>query len=169
MDNGTVDYDCLTPSWHGTKVASILAARHGSGVYGTAYNASIMSVRVLGRCSSGYANDITDAIVWAIGGAITGMQINPRLAHIVSMSLSGVELCPSYLQYLLPWHTRAGLLFGLLLEMTGLQHLPILFQPTASMLFLSERLFATVLWHLTAIEARQGLLREEIFGTQYQY
>lgn len=98
LDDGPVDFDCPIPSWHGTKVASILAARHGSGVYGVAYNASVMSVRVLGRCSTGYANDITDAIVWAIGGVITGMPLNPRPAYIVSMSLSGEGLCPSYLQ-----------------------------------------------------------------------
>ena len=93
------DY-CPTPSWHGTRVASILAARHDNkfGMRGVAQNCSVMPVRVLGLCKMGYANDVTDAIVWAAGGTIDGVPINPLPAKILSLSLAGAGDCPSYLQ-----------------------------------------------------------------------
>jgi hypothetical protein len=53
---------------------------------------------VLGLCSEGYANDITDAIVWAVGGNINGIPKNTRPAKIISLSLAGSGPCPSYLQ-----------------------------------------------------------------------
>jgi subtilisin family serine protease len=97
-DNGAVDEECPVAGWHGTKVASILAAKHTSGVYGVAQNCSVLPIRVLGLCSEGYANDITDAIVWAVGGTINGVAKNLRPAKIISLSLAGSGACPSYLQ-----------------------------------------------------------------------
>jgi hypothetical protein len=93
------DY-CPTPSWHGTRVASIMAARHDNkfGMRGVAQNCSVMPVRVLGLCKMGYANDVTDAIVWAAGGTIDGIPPNPLPAKILSLSLAGQGECPSYLQ-----------------------------------------------------------------------
>jgi hypothetical protein len=46
----------------------------------------------------GYASDITDAIVWAAGGNIDGVPLNPIPARILSLSLAGQGDCPSYLQ-----------------------------------------------------------------------
>ena len=91
---------CPTPSWHGTKVASILAARHDNefGMKGVAQNCSVLPVRVLGLCRMGYATDVTDAIVWAAGGAINGVPANPSPAKIISLSLAGQGSCPDYLQ-----------------------------------------------------------------------
>ena len=99
-DPGDSGPDCPTSSWHGTKVMSILAADHRNafGVLGVAQNASIIPIRVLGQCSAGYANDITDAIVWAAGGTIKGVDKNPNPAKIISMSFAGSGSCPSYLQ-----------------------------------------------------------------------
>jgi hypothetical protein len=91
---------CPTSSWHGTKVASILAARHNNefGMKGVAQNCSLLPIRVLGLCRWGYATDVADAIVWAAGGAIDGVATNPNPAKIISLSLSGQGECPDYLQ-----------------------------------------------------------------------
>jgi hypothetical protein len=107
-DFGPVNSICPTPGWHGTKVASVLAAKHTSGVYGVAQNCSVLPIRVLGLCSEGYANDITDAIVWAVGGNINGVPKNPRPARIISLSLAGTGACPSYLQSAINQANAAG-------------------------------------------------------------
>lgn len=99
-DPGDWGEGCPTPSWHGTKVTSILAARHDSefGMKGVAQNCSILPVRVLGLCRMGYATDVTDAIVWAAGGVIDGVQTNSNPARVISLSLAGKGACPGYLQ-----------------------------------------------------------------------
>jgi hypothetical protein len=91
---------CPIPSWHGTKVASILAARHDNefGMKGVAQNCSVLPVRVLGLCRMGYATDVTDAIVWSAGGTINGVPDNANPAKIISLSLAGQGACPDYLQ-----------------------------------------------------------------------
>ncbi len=91
---------CPVSSWHGTKVASILAARHDNvwGMKGVAQNCGILPVRVIGICKMGYATDVTDAIVWAAGGIIDGVPGNPNPATIISLSLAGQGACPDYLQ-----------------------------------------------------------------------
>ena len=88
------------PGWHGTKVASLLAARHDNewGMKGVAQNCSVLPLRVLGLCSMGYATDVTDAIVWAAGGLINGVLTNPNPAQIISLSLAGQGTCPDYIQ-----------------------------------------------------------------------
>jgi subtilisin family serine protease len=101
-DPGDIDIGCSSwsePSWHGTKMASILAANHETmAIKGVAQNVTVMPIRVLGSCGSGYANDVADAIVWASGGQINGMPLNQNPAQIISLSLSGSGFCPSYLQ-----------------------------------------------------------------------
>ena len=102
-DPGDSGPSCPAPSWHGTKVASILAAGHdpsmGLGMRGVAQNCTVMPIRVLGLCSSGYANDLADAVVYSAGGAIDGLLANPTPAKVISMSLAGPALsCPTYLQ-----------------------------------------------------------------------
>ena len=97
------------PSWHGTKVASILAARHDEGVLkGVAANCSVLPVRILGACGQGYANDVADAIVWAVGGAINGVAPNPHPARIISMSFAGTGACPTFLQSAITQATALG-------------------------------------------------------------
>lgn len=91
---------CPLPSWHGTKVASVLAARHDNewGLKGVAQNCSILPVRAIGMCKMGYATDVTDAIVWAVGGTIDNVETNPNPARIISLSLAGRGECPDYMQ-----------------------------------------------------------------------
>ena len=99
-DPGDWGVECPIPSWHGTRVASILAARHDNefGMKGVAQNCSVLPVRVLGLCRMGYATDVTDSIVWAAGGGIKGIPTNSRPAKIISLSLAGQGKCPGYLQ-----------------------------------------------------------------------
>lgn len=83
-------------SWHGSHVAGTIAAatNNGSGVAGTAFNAKIVPVRVLGRCG-GYTSDIVDAIVWASGGHVSGVPDNANPAEVINMSLGGIGACSS--------------------------------------------------------------------------
>ena len=97
-DPGDEGRNCSVSSWHGTMVSSVLAARHDSGLLGVASNCTVLPIRVLGMCSTGYASDVADAIVWASGGIIHGMDSNHHPARIISMSFAGKGACPSYLQ-----------------------------------------------------------------------
>jgi serine protease len=83
-------------SWHGTHVAGTVAAvtNNGVGVAGTAFNARIMPVRVLGTCG-GSTSDIADAIVWASGGTVSGVTTlsASQRAHVINLSLGGQGSC----------------------------------------------------------------------------
>ncbi|MBB3823733.1 serine protease [Xanthomonas arboricola] len=85
-------------SWHGTHVAGIVAAvgNNAAGVVGTAFNAKILPLRVLGRCG-GYMSDIADAIVWASGGKVNGVPANPNPATVINLSLGGYGSCSTTL------------------------------------------------------------------------
>ncbi|MEA9579160.1 S8 family peptidase [Xanthomonas nasturtii] len=85
-------------SWHGTHVAGIVAAvgNNAGGVVGTAFNAKVLPLRVLGRCG-GYMSDIADAIVWASGGKVTGVPANPNPATVINLSLGGAGSCSTTL------------------------------------------------------------------------
>lgn len=75
-------------SWHGTHVAGTIAARTNNsvGVAGVAHNARVLPVRVLGRCGA-LTSDISDAIIWASGGTVTGVPTNSTPARVINMSL----------------------------------------------------------------------------------
>jgi serine protease len=81
-------------SWHGTMVAGIIAAvsNNGIGTSGVAPQAKILPVRALGPCG-GYASDITDGIVWAAGGSIAGLPVNPNPARVINLSLGATAPC----------------------------------------------------------------------------
>lgn len=86
-------------SWHGTHVAGTVAAltNNAVGVAGVAYGARIQPVRVLGRCG-GTLSDIADAIIWASGGAVSGVPTNATPAHIINLSLGGGGSCSTTYQ-----------------------------------------------------------------------
>lgn len=81
-------------SWHGTHVAGTIAeaTNNGVGMAGLAHEATILPVRVLGRCG-GSLSDIADAIVWASGGTVAGIPANTTPADIINMSLGGGGAC----------------------------------------------------------------------------
>jgi serine protease len=89
--------ECLrasSSSWHGTHVAGTVAAQSNNalGVAGVAFGAKVQPVRVLGRCG-GTLSDIADAIVWASGGTVSGIPVNPTPAKVINMSLGGSGSC----------------------------------------------------------------------------
>lgn len=86
-------------SWHGTHVAGTIAAKanNGAGVAGVAYNAKIIPVRVLGKCG-GYTSDIADGIIWASGGTVAGVAVNPNKARVLNLSLGGGGGCDATTQ-----------------------------------------------------------------------
>ena len=96
-------------SWHGTHVAGTIAAvtNNGVGVAGVAFNAKIMPVRVLGRCG-GYSSDISDAIIWAAGGAVAGVPTNPNPVQVINMSLGGTGACGAATQSAINFAVAAG-------------------------------------------------------------
>nr|WP_310096352.1 S8 family serine peptidase [Pseudoxanthomonas sacheonensis] len=83
-------------SWHGTHVTGTVAAvtNNGNGVAGTAYNAKVVPVRVLGSCG-GSTSDIADAIIWASGGSVPGVPNNSNPAKAINLSLGGSGSCDS--------------------------------------------------------------------------
>ncbi|PAJ73430.1 peptidase S8 [Pseudoalteromonas sp. NBT06-2] len=91
--------DASNSSWHGTHVAGTIAAvtNNGEGVAGVAYNAKIVPVRVLGKCG-GSTSDIADGIIWASGGAVSGLPTNTNPADVINMSLGGEGSCSSVTQ-----------------------------------------------------------------------
>ena len=86
-------------SWHGTHVAGTIAAvgNNAKGVIGAAYDAKVVPVRVLGRCG-GLTSDITDAIVWASGGTVSGVPTNANPAEVINLSLGGGGSCSATYQ-----------------------------------------------------------------------
>ena len=86
-------------SWHGTHVAGIATALTGNnvGIAGVAYNAWLQHVRVLGTCGGSVA-DIAEGIVWASGGAVSGLTNNPTPARVLNLSIQGISACGSTYQ-----------------------------------------------------------------------
>jgi hypothetical protein len=62
-----------SPSWHGTFVGSVAAHYTSYNFTGVAPMAGVLPVRVLGLCKTGYASDVSDAIIWSVGGTINGV------------------------------------------------------------------------------------------------
>lgn len=88
-------------SWHGTHVAGTVAAvtNNGAGVAGTAFNARVMPVRVLGTGGGSFI-DIIDAITWASGGSVPGVPdlAAGDVADVINMSLGGLAPCFGVIQ-----------------------------------------------------------------------
>ncbi|ONF73871.1 S8 family serine peptidase [Amycolatopsis keratiniphila] len=86
-------------SWHGTHVAGTIGAvtGNGKGVAGVAPKAKLVHARVLGRCG-GTLSDISDAVVWASGGSVSGVPANANPAKVINMSLGGGGSCSSTYQ-----------------------------------------------------------------------
>ena len=84
-------------SWHGTRVAGVIAAAtdNGIGIAGAAPDVRIVPVRAIGKCT-GYMSDLVAAMYWAGGisdSSISGVPSITQRAHIVNLSLGGRSAC----------------------------------------------------------------------------
>jgi len=81
-------------TWHGTGIASLIAANanDGVGLTGIDWNAMILPVRAIGRCG-GHRSDLLDAIRWAAGVEDPTLPPNPNPAHIINLSLGINDSC----------------------------------------------------------------------------
>ncbi|MCU7931713.1 MAG: S8 family serine peptidase [Candidatus Thiodiazotropha sp. (ex Codakia rugifera)] len=98
QDPGDYAPECDTyiSKWHGTQVAGIVAAvaDNNRGIAGTAFQAKLLPVRVIGRCG-GYLSDISDGIIWASGANLAGQPVNQNPAKVINLSLGGeAPSCP---------------------------------------------------------------------------
>jgi len=91
-----VDIDCYVnnSSWHGTAMASIIAANpnDGIGIAGIDWHAKILPVRAIGKCG-GRRSDMLDAIRWAAGVDDPALPPNSTPARIINLSLGVDDLC----------------------------------------------------------------------------
>ena len=99
----------VPPEWHGTHVAGIIAARRNNavGIAGIAPGANVVPIRVLGSCGGDMA-DVIDAVVWAAGGRVPTMAMNPYPARILNLSMQGEMRCESDLQRAFTMVQRLG-------------------------------------------------------------
>lgn len=93
------DCELSDSSWHGTRVAGVIAARsnNGEGIAGVAWNAWVLPVRVLGKCG-GRDSDIMAAMRWAGGLEVPGIPTNPYPAKVINLSLGGSGVCTNAYQ-----------------------------------------------------------------------
>lgn len=101
--NGFFTPDCLsaTSSWHGSHVTGIIAANgytaaNPSYIAGGAYGATVVPVRVLGKCG-GYISDVTNGMLWAAGLNVSSngvaVPVNPNPVQVMNLSLGGSGAC----------------------------------------------------------------------------
>jgi serine protease len=76
-------------SWHGLKMASILAAltHNVQGIAGAAPGVRVQHIRALGRCG-GWLTDVADALRWAAGAPVSGVPANPSAPQVRVANLS---------------------------------------------------------------------------------
>lgn len=86
--------DVRNSSWHGTRVAGLIAAasNNGQGMAGVAWGSKILPVRVLGKCG-GFDSDIIAGMRWAGGLSVSGLPSNPNPARVLNLSLGGTGDC----------------------------------------------------------------------------
>lgn len=101
--------DAANSTWHGTRVAGIIGAvgNNGVGIIGIAYGATLLPVRVLGRCG-GYVSDIAAGIQWAAGLPIPGTPANSHPAKVINVSIGSEGACGTTFQQAITAARNAG-------------------------------------------------------------
>ena len=81
-------------SWHGLLVEGIASAATNNNidVAGIDHFASILPVRVLGKCG-GFTSDIADAMRWSVGIPVAGVPNNAHKAKVINLSLGSTAAC----------------------------------------------------------------------------
>lgn len=85
-------------SWHGTFITGQIAAAtdNGQGVAGINWGASILPVRVAGKCGA-LVSDLLDGVRWAAGLPVAGLPLNNNPARVINLSFGGDQACdPAY-------------------------------------------------------------------------
>jgi serine protease len=111
-------------SWHGTAVMSLIGAitDNNSLMAGINWNATMIPVRVLGRCG-GTEGDLIDAIRWAAGLHVAGTsKDNAHPARVINMSLGGTGSCDGLLQSAIDDAHNAG---AVIVAAAGNSSLPV--------------------------------------------
>lgn len=100
---GTNKNQPTSSSWHGTRVAGILAAStdNALGIAGVGFNIRVLPARALGKCG-GFDSDVLAAMYWAAGLTVppallfsTDLPVNTTPAQIINMSLGSSTPCNS--------------------------------------------------------------------------
>jgi serine protease len=94
--------------WHGTAIAGIVSAlaNNGVGMAGINWSASVLPVRVAGKCGAA-VSDIVDGMRWAAGldvckrsnnagACLEFVPRNPTPARVVNISFGGSGVCDPY-------------------------------------------------------------------------
>ncbi len=86
--------DVENSTWHGTHIAGIIGAvsNNGIGIAGLNWNATMVPVRVAGKCGA-FRSDVIDGLRWAVGLAVPNVPANPRPAKIINISLGSTGSC----------------------------------------------------------------------------
>jgi serine protease len=97
--------------WHGTFIAGQIAAasNNAEGVVGLNWGASVLPVRVSGKCGA-LVSDLLDGLRWAAGLAVTGVPPNPTPAKVINLSFGGDAPCSQAYQDTINAVTDAGAL-----------------------------------------------------------
>lgn len=107
----------INSSWHGTRVAGLIAgaANNGEGITGAGFHMRVLPVRALGKCG-GYDSDVLSAMYWSAGITIPPTLLsgtpppNANPAQVINMSLGGVGACNAAYQQATRDITAAGVL-----------------------------------------------------------
>lgn len=101
----------VNSSWHGTRVAGMLAAitGNGLGLAGGTWAGRILPIRALGKCG-GFDSDIIAGMRWAGGLPVSGLPANPTPAQVLNMSLGGAGTCTSAYRSVVAELNDAGVL-----------------------------------------------------------
>ncbi len=113
--DATIDGECGTgeigedSSWHGLSVVGVIVAtaNNSTDIAGIDFNASLLPIRVLGKCG-GDLSDVADAVRWAAGLPVAGVPDNPNPADVINLSLSGDGVCSAAEQSAIDAAVTAG-------------------------------------------------------------
>ncbi len=110
-EDGFDECEISNSSWHGTRVAGVIAAQtnNGIGIAGAAWKTWILPVRVLGKCG-GRDADIIAAMRWAAGLSVPDVPDNPYPANIINLSLGAEGTCTEAYQAAVAELTARGVL-----------------------------------------------------------
>ena len=90
--------------WHGTRVASVIAANtnNGVGMAGVDWQTKVVPIRVSGKCVAPdgvyHETDMIAAIRWAAGLTVSGASINANPAKVINISVGSPSACSTAIQ-----------------------------------------------------------------------